>query len=123
MAFHPLLPNAWVLDEIGSAITTYRWDGERGALRPLQILPSTPPDFTGENTTAEIAVSQNGRFVYCSNRGHDSVAIFVADPKSGVLQSVGWESTRGKRPRFIALDPRLAFSTPRMSERHGSLLA
>src|SRR6266853_1436509 len=53
MAFHPTLPNAWVLDEIGSAITTYHWDGERGALRPLQILPSTPSDFTGENTTAE----------------------------------------------------------------------
>ena len=109
MAFHPMLPNAWVLDEIGSAITTYHWDGERGALRPLQILPSTPADFTGENTTAEIAVSPAGRFVYCSNRGHDSVAIFAADAKSGLLSSVGWESTRGKRPRFIALDPSSRF--------------
>jgi 6-phosphogluconolactonase len=109
MAFHPALPVAWVLDEIGSAITAYHWDGERGALRPLQILPSVPPDFTGENTTAEIAVSATGRFVYCSNRGHDSIAIFAADPKSGVLQSIGWESTRGKRPRFIALDPSYRF--------------
>jgi 6-phosphogluconolactonase len=109
MAFHPALPAVWVLDEIGSAITTYHWDGERGGLRPLQILPSTPPDFTGENTTAEIAVSATGRFVYCSNRGHDSIAIFAADNKSGVLQSVGWESTRGKRPRFIALDPSSRF--------------
>jgi 6-phosphogluconolactonase len=109
MAFHPTLPNAWVLDEIGSAITTYHWDGERGALRPLQILPSVPSDFTGENTTAEIAVSPAGRFVYCSNRGHDSVAIFAADPKSGLLSAIGWESTRGKRPRFIALDPSSRF--------------
>jgi 6-phosphogluconolactonase (cycloisomerase 2 family) len=109
MAFHPALPIAWVLDEIGTAVTTYHWDGERGALRPLQILPSIPADFTGENTTAEIAVSQTGRFVYCSNRGHDSVAIFVADPKNGLLSSVGWESTRGKRPRFIALDPSYRF--------------
>ena len=109
MAFHPALPTAWVLDEIGTAITTYHWDGERGALRPLQILPSVPADFTGENTTAEIAVSQGGRFVYCSNRGHDSVAIFAADPKSGLLSSVAWESTRGKRPRFIALDPSYRF--------------
>jgi 6-phosphogluconolactonase len=109
MAFHPTLPNAWVLDEIGSAITTYHWDGERGALRPLQILPSVPSDFTGENTTAEIAVSPAGRFIYCSNRGHDSIAIFAADSKSGVLSAIGWESTRGKRPRFIALDPSSRF--------------
>jgi 6-phosphogluconolactonase (cycloisomerase 2 family) len=47
--------------------------------------------------------------VYCSNRGHDSVAIFAADPKSGLLSSVGWESTRGKRPRFIAVDPSYRF--------------
>ena len=105
MAFHPALPVAWVLDEIGSAITSYHWDGERGALRPAQILPTVPPDFTSDNTAAEIAVSRAGRFVYCSNRGHDSVAIYASDPKTGLLTSIGWESTRGKRPRFIALDP------------------
>jgi 6-phosphogluconolactonase (cycloisomerase 2 family) len=105
MAFHPTLSVAWVLNEIGSAITACHWDAERGALRPAQILPTVPPDFTGENTAAEIAVSSAGRFVYCSNRGHDSVAIYAADPKSGLLSSVGWEWTRGRQPRFIALDP------------------
>ncbi|HEV2198646.1 MAG TPA: lactonase family protein [Bryobacteraceae bacterium] len=104
MAFHPALPVAWVLDEIGTAVTTYQWNGERGELRAAQILPSVPPEFTGENTTAEIAVSGGGRFVYCSNRGHDSVAIFAADPRTGLLTSIGWQSTHGKRPRFIGLD-------------------
>jgi len=104
MAFHPSLPIAWVLDEIGTAVTTYQWNGDRGALRAAQILPSVPPDFTGENTTAEIAVSGGGRFVYCSNRGHDSVAIFAADTRTGLLTSLGWQSTQGKRPRFIGLD-------------------
>jgi len=104
MAFHPSLPVAWVLDEIGTAVTTYEWNGERGALRAAQILPSVPPEFTGENTTAEIAVSSGGRFVYCSNRGHDSVAIFAVDARTGLLTSIGWQSTHGRRPRFIGLD-------------------
>lgn len=107
MAFHPTLPIAWVLNELGSAVTSYQWDRERGALRPLQILPTIPPDFTGENTAAEIAVSGGGRFVYCSNRGHDSVAVFAADEQTGLLRSIAWQSTQGKRPRFITLDPSL----------------
>src|SRR4029078_6792465 len=55
MAFHPTLPIAWVLNEIGSAITTCHWDAEHGTLKPAQILQTVPPDFTGENTGAEIA--------------------------------------------------------------------
>lgn len=104
MAFHPSLAVAWVLDELGSAMTTYRWNGQRGELRAVQILPSVPADFTGENTAAEIAISSGGRFVYCSNRGHDSVAVFAADPKTGLLRSLGWQSTQGMQPRFIGLD-------------------
>jgi 6-phosphogluconolactonase (cycloisomerase 2 family) len=109
LAFHPTLRVVWVLNEIGNATTTYAWDGEHGALRSLQILPTLPPDFTGENTAAEIAVGRGGRFVYCSNRGHSSIAVYSADPKTGLLTPVGWESTRGKVPRFIALDPSRRF--------------
>jgi len=109
VACHPTLPIVWALNEIGSSTTTYHWNAEQGVLRPLQILPSLPPDFTGESTAAEIAVSSGGRFVYCSNRGHDSVAMYAADPRTGLLTSIGWVATQGKVPRFIALDPTQRF--------------
>ena len=104
-AFHPTLPVVWVVNEIGNTVATWQWDSERGHLKTVQILPSLPADFTGENTAAEIAVSPGGRFVYCSNRGHDSIAIFAAEPGSGLLASKGWMSTQGRSPRFIAFDP------------------
>jgi 6-phosphogluconolactonase (cycloisomerase 2 family) len=104
-AFHPALPVLFVLNEIGSSIATYYLDAEHGSLRPVQILPTLPSDYTGENTAAEIAVSASGRFVYCSNRGHDSIAIFAADAGTGLLTSVGWVSSRGRVPRFIGFDP------------------
>jgi 6-phosphogluconolactonase (cycloisomerase 2 family) len=104
-AFHPRLPIAWVVNEIASTITTFFWDAERGSLRPLEYLPTIPSDFTGENTASEIAVSENGRFVYCSNRGHDSIAAFAADPRTGQLTPAGWTPTQGHTPRFIGFDP------------------
>jgi 6-phosphogluconolactonase (cycloisomerase 2 family) len=104
-AFHPRLPYAWVVNEIASTITTYFWDAERGSLRPIQILPTLPSDYTGENTVAEIAVSAGGRFVYCSNRGHDSIAAFSFDPRTGQLTSAGWTASQGRTPRFIGFDP------------------
>jgi len=104
-AFHPRLPIAWVVNEIASTVTTYFWDAERGSLRPVQILPTPPPDYTGENTAAEIAVSAGGRFVYCSNRGHDSIATFTSDPRTGLLTSAGWTPSQGRTPRYIGFDP------------------
>jgi 6-phosphogluconolactonase (cycloisomerase 2 family) len=104
-AFHPRLPVLWVLNELGNTVVTCQWDTARGHLRPVQILPSLPPDFTGENTASEIAVSPDGRFVYGSNRGHDSIAAFAADPATGLLTPVAWTPSRGRNPRFITLDP------------------
>jgi 6-phosphogluconolactonase len=104
-AFHPSLPVAWVLNEIGSTVTTYLMEAERGGLRAVQMLPTLPSDYTGESTGAEIAVSAGGRFVYCSNRGHDSVAGYAADPATGLLTSIGWTQTQGRNPRFIGFDP------------------
>jgi len=105
VAFHPSLPRAYVANEIDSTVTTYRWDAARGSLAPLQIVPTLPTSFTGNSTAAEIAVAPSGRFVYASNRGHDSIVIFSADKASGLLAPLGWEPTQGSTPRFFALDP------------------
>ena len=103
--FHPRLTMLWVLNEIGNTVVTYQWEAERGHLRAVQILPSLPAGYTGENTASEIAVSAGGRFVYCSNRGHDSIARFAADTATGLLSPAGWTLTQGRTPRFFALDP------------------
>lgn len=105
VSFHPTRPFAYVCNELDSSVTAYQFDANSGALKPLQILPSTPPTFTGNNSTAEIAVARSGRFVYVSNRGHNSIAIFAIDASSGMLTSAGWEPTQGSTPRFFAIDP------------------
>jgi len=105
LAFHPKLPIVWVLNELDSTTETYRWDAARGTLTPIQFITTLPTDFTGYSTTAEIAVSPDGRFVYCPNRGHDSVAVYAADARDGLLTLIGWQLTQGRVPRFIGLDP------------------
>jgi 6-phosphogluconolactonase len=80
-------------------------DRNDGSLRPVQILPTLPSRYTGNNTGAEIAFDPVGSTVYTSNRGHDSVAIFKVDAKTGVLKERGWQLTQGQMPRFISLDP------------------
>jgi 6-phosphogluconolactonase len=104
VAFHPKLPIVWVLNELNSTMATYRFDPYSGSLTPFQVITTLPTDFTGESTAAEIAVSSDGRFVYGSNRGHDSVAIYAANVE-GLLSPVGWQPTQGGGPRFIGLDP------------------
>jgi 6-phosphogluconolactonase len=103
--FHPTKPYAYVINELDSTITTFRLDPERGRLEPLQTITTLPPAFTGNSTTSEIVVAPSGRFVYGSNRGHDSLAIFAVDDATGVLSPVGWEPTQGKTPRFFAIEP------------------
>jgi 6-phosphogluconolactonase (cycloisomerase 2 family) len=103
--FHPTRPFAYVINELDSTITTYQFEPDNGVLKPLQIVPTTPPTFTGNNTGAEIVVAPSGRFVYGSNRGHNSIAIFAIDDQTGMLTSVGWEPTQGRTPRFFTLDP------------------
>jgi 6-phosphogluconolactonase len=117
-AFHPTLPILWVVNEISSSIVTYYLEAEHGGLRPVQILPSLPSDYTGENTGSEVAVSTGGRFVYCSNRTHDSIAIFAVDPATGLLTSAGWVPSRGRIPRFIGFDPsgRFLYATNEQSD-------
>jgi len=105
IAFHPQMPWAYVINELSSSVTTYRFDAQRGSLQPIQILPSVPASYTGNNTGAEVAVAPSGRFVYVSNRGHDSIALFAVDRRAGTLTPVDWAPTHAKSPRFFCLDP------------------
>jgi 6-phosphogluconolactonase len=104
LAFHPRLPYAWVVDELDSTVAAYRV-GQAGTLQAIQIVPSLPSTYTGENTGAAVVVAPSGRFVYVSNRGHDSVGIFRVDESSGMLSPVGWEPTQGSTPRFVGVNP------------------
>ncbi len=105
IAFHPNQQAAYVINELDSTVTAYGYDATLGTLTPQQTLSSVPPDYTGANSGAEIAVDAAGRFLYISNRGHDSIAIFAIDATTGSLIAVGWEPTRGAMPRFFGLNP------------------
>ena len=76
IALHPNGRFAYVIDELASTITSFAWDAAKGTLGPLGAISTLPAGFTGTSTTAEIAVHPNGRFLYGSNRGHDSIAVF-----------------------------------------------
>jgi len=105
VAFHPSRPIMWILNELDSTMTTCEWDGERGTLRPLQIISTLRTTFAGESTAAELAVAPSGAFVYASNRGGDDIAVYAVDSATGALSAVEWVPTQGKRPRFIGLTP------------------
>lgn len=103
--FHPSGKFAYVIDELDSSITTYEYDEETSAMRPIQVVSTIPTNFTGDNTAAEIAVAHLGRILYGSNRGHDSIFSMAIDQKTGLLTPIEWTSSQGKGPRFFALDP------------------
>jgi 6-phosphogluconolactonase len=105
VAFHPTQPYAYVINELDSTITTYRFDPEKAVLTALQVHTTLPSSYTGNNSGAEIVVAPSGRFLYGSNRGHDSIALFAIEQSTGLLTSIGWEPTGGKTPRFFTLDP------------------
>ncbi len=107
--FHPRKPFAYVINELDSTITAYRQDTASGALTPLQTVPSTPSDFTGYSTGAEIWVDGEGRNVYVSNRGHDSIGVFGIDAAKGTLTPRQWVPTKGGVPRFFAFDQAARF--------------
>jgi len=105
IAFHPEKSFAYVVGELDSTVTAHHFDATTGRLIPFQIVSTLPDTFVGNSRAAEVAVSGSGRFLYTSNRGHDSVAVFSIDQNDGCLTPVGWTNTRGKTPRFFALEP------------------
>jgi 6-phosphogluconolactonase len=105
VAFHTSNRYVYIINEIGCTIDAFAWDANAGTPAPLQTISTLPVGFTGANTTAEIAVHPSGRFLYGSNRGHDSIAMYLIDSSSGMLTALGNEPTGGKEPRSFAIDP------------------
>jgi 6-phosphogluconolactonase len=103
-AFHPSGRFAYVCNEMTSAVTALAYDAEKGALSEIQTITTLPKETPG-NSTAEIQVHPSGKFLYCSNRGHDSLAEFTIDEKTGKLTAIGHQSTLGKTPRNFGIDP------------------
>lgn len=95
----------YVINELDNTLDTFAYDAARGALSLKQTLPTLPSDFTGTNTTAEVRVHPNGRFLYGSNRGHDSIAVFAVDPALGTLNRIEIVPSGGRNPRNFALSP------------------
>ena len=109
MTFHPNGRVAYVLNELDATVTAFKLDPARGTLKELETVATLPANFKVPNTSADIHVAPGGKFLYCSNRGHDSLAAFRIDPGTGRLTLVGHTPTGGKTPRNFAVDPTGAF--------------
>ena len=103
--FHPHSSYAFVINELDSTVTAFIYDGVRGTLKEVQTISTLPEGFSGTNYCADIHVSPSGKFLYGSNRGHDSIVAFAIDERTGKLTLIGHESTRGKTPRNFTIDP------------------
>jgi 6-phosphogluconolactonase len=104
-AFHPDGRHAYVINEIASTVTAFEFDPSRGSFAELHTLSTRAPGGKSGNSTAEILAHPSGKFVYGSNRGDDSLAIYSVDPASGKLSLVGHQSTGGRTPRNFGIDP------------------
>lgn len=104
VAFSPSGKFAYVSDELSCTVTAYSWDAAKGTLGEIQST-STLPAAVPENTVAEIQIHPSGKFLYCSNRGDDSIAMFQIDDQSGKLTTIGFVKTQGQKPRNFTIEP------------------
>jgi 6-phosphogluconolactonase len=104
-AFHPSGKFGYVIDEIQSTVNVFSYEPASGTLHLLQTISTLPKDFEGESTAAEVQVHPSGKFLYGSNRGHDSIAMFAINNRKGTLTPIGYALTLGKTPRNFAVDP------------------
>jgi 6-phosphogluconolactonase len=101
--FHPSGGFAYAINELDSTITVFTY--QDGKLETIQTLPTLPEDFSGNSSTAAIKCHPSGKFVYGSNRWHDTIAIFACDQTTGKLSPLGYEPTQGGTPRDFDIDP------------------
>lgn len=109
---------AYVINEMGSTVSVFDYDARSGVLHPLQTISTIPQGFTELNEDAEIEVHPSGKFLYASNRGHDSIAVFAIDPNKGTLTLIEYVPTKGQSPRNFQIDPtgRLLFAANEKSD-------
>ncbi|HET8925563.1 MAG TPA: lactonase family protein [Candidatus Acidoferrum sp.] len=105
IAFHANGKFVFVVSELSSTATAFRYDAKKGSLKEIGTVSTLPPNFSGRNDVAEVAVHPNGKFLYVSNRGNDSIAILSIDGNTGALTPRGGVPTGGKEPRHFAVDP------------------
>jgi 6-phosphogluconolactonase len=109
ITFHPNERYAYAIGESSSTMFALAWDGARGVVTEKQAISTLPADFSGRSFCADVHVHPSGRFLYGSNRGHDSIVIYAIDQATGELTLVGHESTQGQTPRNFSLDPTGAY--------------
>jgi 6-phosphogluconolactonase len=102
---HPNNKFAYVINELDSTVTAFAYDKAQGGLKEIQTVPTLPTDFSGTNYCADVHVHPSGKFLYGSNRGHDSIVVYAIDATNGKLTFTQHQSTQGKWPRNFAVDP------------------
>jgi 6-phosphogluconolactonase len=122
LEFHPNGRYLYVTNELNSTIGVYDYDAGNGTLKHKQSISAVPDDFVGTNSLADIHITQSGLFLYVSNRGHDSIAVFVVDPDQGYLTPVETVSSGGQTPRNFALDPSNNFLLVANQESHNLIV-
>lgn len=105
LAFHPGKNFVYAINELDSTVTSFLYDSDRGGLEPMQTVSTLPPEFKGNNYPAEIQMHPTGKFLYGSNRGHDSIAAYSVDSDTGRITLLECVPTQGKNPRNFAIEP------------------
>ena len=104
-AFHPNGKTLYILNEHASSVTALAYSAADGAVREIQTISTLPADYPGKNSTGQLQVDTTGKFLYASNRGHDSIAVFAIDAAKGTLSPIQYVPTGGMTPRDFSLDP------------------
>lgn len=105
LAFNPRQPYCYVINELNATITTLSYDPSSSRITPEETTSTLPDGFTGHRQAADIHVHPTGDYLYASNRGHDSIAIFEINQQTGQIEQLAFESTRGEWPRNFVIDP------------------
>ena len=105
LTFHPSGKYLYVISELDSTMTAFKYNEQNGTLTEIETISTLPNDFTGVSYCADVHVSRSGRFLYGSNRGHNSIVVFEIDPRTGKLKLVEHVSTEGNWPRNFTIDP------------------
>jgi 6-phosphogluconolactonase len=105
LVFHPNGKFMYVLNELTATVSVFGYDGASGTTKALETVSMMPDRFEGQQWAAAIRITADGRFLYASNRGHDSIAMFAVNGQTGKLTTLGHQSTGGKVPRDFNIDP------------------